>query len=194
MSFVGEISVLPAQDWVICVVSWLYKDQKIHKVSLTQYSLGKRDAQIRNNVICVGLLSEKQCVRSVSSSCTKRRRSTAFHTHGPGDGCAPQLLHTRCLIVPFAYLAALFHFPCCWCWENTHNNTAVRQLPALSFPLLSASPCLFLLPLLWLSGLSFAFDLIKAWFEKKNCKVIHRAVTMSMGTLFFFSRAHLVFD
>lgn len=193
MSFVGEISVLPAQDWVIRAVSWLYKDQKIHKVSLTQYSLSKRDAQIRNNVIYVGLLSEKQCVRSVSSSCTKRRRSSAFHTHGPGDGCALQLLHTRCLIVPFAYLAALFHFPCCWCWENTHNNTAVRQLPALSFPLLSASPCLFLLPSLWLSGLSFAFDLIKAWFEKKFFLKWFTELWQCQWVR-FFSRAHLVFD
>lgn len=160
------LSVLPEQGNTCCFLA--VQRPKIHKISLTQYSLSKRDAQISNNVIYVGLLSEKQCVRSVSSSCTKRRWSSAFHTHGPGDGCALQLLHTRCLIVPFAYLAALFHFPCCWCWENTHNNTAVRQLPALSFPLLSASPCLFLLPLLWLSGRSFAFDLIKAWFEKKK--------------------------
>lgn len=128
------LSVLPEQGNTCCFLA--VQRPKIHKVSLTQYSLSKRDAQISNNVIYVGLLSEKQCVRSVSSSCTKRRRSSAFHTHGPGDGCALQLLHTRCLIVPFAYLAALFHFPCCWCWENTQQYSCeAAARPLFSSPL-----------------------------------------------------------
>lgn len=179
------LSVLPEQGNTCCFLA--VQRPKIHKVSLTQYSLSKRDARISNNVIYVGLLSEKQCVRSVSSSCTKRRRSSAFHTHGPGDGCALQLLHTRCLIVPFAYLAALFHFPCCWCWENTHTTIQLWGSCPPSLFLSSQHPPAFSFFPCFDSAVAHSLSIsLKLGLRKKNCKLIHRAVTMSMGTLFFF--------
>lgn len=67
------------------------------------------------------------------SSCINKRWSSVFHTPEPGDSHVPQLLHARCLIVQFVYLAAPFHFLCCWRWENTQQYSHDSALPPSPF-------------------------------------------------------------
>lgn len=147
--------------------------------------------------VCVGLcwlsgcggVSEKQCVLSVSSSCINKRRSSVFHTPEPGDSHVPQLLHTRCLIVLFVYLAASFHFLCCWRWENRQQYSRDSVLPPSPFPLLSASspsspfPPSHLPLTQCLVLIRFPSHQSVLW--ERNCEVIHRATTMPMGSHVF---------
>lgn len=134
-----------------------------------------------------GGVSEKQCARSVSSSCINKKRPSVFHTPDPGDSHVPQLLHTRCLIVLFVYLAAPFHFLCCWRWENTQQYSHdSAPLPLLSSPL-------SILPLLPFSSLTSSLDSVLphslsissrlCW--ERNYEVIHRATTIPRGSHVF---------
>lgn len=141
-----------------------------------------------------GCESVNQRVHSVSSSCMNKSWCSVFHTLEPGDSHVPQLLHARCLIVLFVYLAALFHFLCCWRWENTQQYSHDSALPlSRSFPLLSASPppsssSLRFLPhaFPWLSAPSFAFHLIKAFFEKETARWFTEPQQCQWAAMFFW--------
>ncbi len=125
-------------------------------------------------------------LRSVSSPSRHKRRSSAFHTPPPGDGHVTQLLHTRCLIVLFVYLAALFHFLCCWRWENTQqysrNSALSPSLSLLSSPLSIPPSSSF--PLTRYSVL-IRFSPHQSVLWERICKVIHRATTMPVGSHVF---------
>ena len=99
-----------------------------------------------------------------------KRRPSVFHTPGPGDGHVPQLLHARCLIVLFVYLAAPFHFLCCWRWENTQQYSQAFPSPFLSSQHPPPPPLFLPHAFLWPSGLLLALHLFKAFFEKETVK------------------------
>lgn len=103
---------------------------------------------------CVIIWAWMYLKNSVYSSCINKRRSSVFHTLEPSDSHVPQLLHARCLIVLFVYLAAPFHFLCCWWWENTQQYSRDSDLPPSPF---LSSP-LSILPLLLFSSLAPSLD------------------------------------
>lgn len=121
-------------------------------------------------------------------SCINKRWSSVFRTPEPGDSHVPQLLYARCLIVLFVYLAAPFHFLCCWRWENTQQlgyDSALPPSPFLSSQHLPP-PHLFLRHAFpWLSAPSFAFRLIKAFFENKTVKWFTEPQQCQWAALFF---------
>lgn len=84
------LSVLPEQGNTCCFLA--VQRPKIHKVSLTQYSLSKRDAQISNNLcgvvvwkavctLCQLFLYKAKAVLSISYSWTWRRLCSTAASH-----------------------------------------------------------------------------------------------------------------